>query len=80
MKGGLYDAVQLTYDLRENFDVFCSVVVYPVIPKGQIILRIIPTAAHTDNDIDDTLAAFSAIREKLENKLYPQEMPKVMMA
>ena len=79
MKGGLYDAVQLTYDLRENYDVFCSVVVYPVIPKGQIILRIIPTAIHTDKDIEDTLAAFSAVRTKLENKLYPQEMPKVSM-
>lgn len=77
MKGGLYDAVQLTYDLRENFNIFCSVVVYPVIPKGQIELRIIPTAAHTDEDIDLTLAAFSAIREKLEKKLYPQEMPQV---
>ncbi|MBX2907122.1 MAG: aminotransferase class I/II-fold pyridoxal phosphate-dependent enzyme [Taibaiella sp.] len=77
MKGGLYDAVQLTYDLRENFDIFCSVVVYPVIPKGQIELRIIPTAAHTDKDIEETLAAFSAIREKLEKKLYPQEMPQV---
>ena len=75
MKGGLFDAVQLTFDMRENFDIFCSVVVYPVIPKGQIILRIIPTAMHTDNDIDDTLAAFTAIREKVENKLYPQEMP-----
>jgi zinc protease len=52
MKGGLYDAVQLTHDMRENFDIFCSVVVYPVIPKGQIELRIIPTAAHTDEDID----------------------------
>ncbi len=80
MKGGLYDAVQLTFDLRENYDIFCSVVVYPVIPKGMIILRIIPTASHTDNDIDDTLAAFSAVREKLENKLYPQEMPNVVMA
>ena len=80
MKGGLYDAVQLTYDLRENYDIFCSVVVYPVIPKGMIILRIIPTASHTDNDIDDTLAAFSAVREKLESKLYPQEMPNVVMA
>jgi glycine C-acetyltransferase len=75
MKGGLFDAVQLTFDMRENFDIFCSVVVYPVIPKGQIILRIIPTAMHTDQDIDDTLAAFTAIRDKLENKLYPQEMP-----
>jgi glycine C-acetyltransferase len=77
MKGGLYDAVQLTYDLRENYNIFCSVVVYPVIPKGQIELRIIPTAAHTDEDVDLTLAAFSAIREKLEKKLYPQEMPQV---
>ncbi len=77
MKGGLYDAVQLTYDLRENYHIFCSVVVYPVIPKGQIELRIIPTAAHTDQDIDETLAAFDAVRHKLENKLYPQEMPNV---
>ncbi|NCX95040.1 MAG: aminotransferase class I/II-fold pyridoxal phosphate-dependent enzyme [Chitinophagia bacterium] len=75
MKGGLYDAVQLTHDLRENYDIFCSVVVYPVIPKGQIELRIIPTAAHTEQDIEETLAAFAAVRHKLENKLYPQEMP-----
>jgi len=74
MKGNLYDAVQLTYDLRENHNVFCSVVVYPVIPKGQIILRIIPTAVHTDEDIDLTLSAFSSVRDKLENNLYPQEM------
>ena len=79
LKGGLYDAVQLTYDLRENFDIFCSVIVYPVIPKGQIELRIIPTAAHTDQDIDETLAAFDQVRHKLENKLYAQEMPKVEM-
>lgn len=80
LKGGLYEATQLTYDLRENYDIFCSVVVYPVIPKGQIELRIIPTAAHTDEDIDLTLAAFSAVREKLEKKLYPQEMPTVELA
>ncbi|HQE12947.1 MAG TPA: aminotransferase class I/II-fold pyridoxal phosphate-dependent enzyme [Flavipsychrobacter sp.] len=75
MAGGLYDAVQLVFDLRENYNIFCSVVVYPVIPKGQIILRLIPTAAHTDEDIDLTLKAFSAVRTKLENKEYPQEMP-----
>jgi glycine C-acetyltransferase len=46
-----------------------------VIPKGLIILRIIPTAAHTDEDIDITLAAFSELRQKLEDKVYPQEMP-----
>lgn len=75
MAGGLFDATQLIHDMRENYNIFCSVVVYPVIPKGQIILRLIPTAAHTDEDIDLTLDAFSALREKLEQKLYPQEMP-----
>ncbi len=75
MAGGLFDATQLIHDMRENYNIFCSVVVYPVIPKGQIILRLIPTAAHTDEDIDQTLEAFSALREKLEKKMYPQEMP-----
>ncbi len=75
MAGGLFDATQLIHDMRENYNIFCSVVVYPVIPKGQIILRLIPTAAHTDEDIDLTLEAFSALREKLEKKMYPQEMP-----
>jgi glycine C-acetyltransferase len=80
LQGGLYDAVQVTYDLRENYNIFCSVVVYPVIPKGQIELRIIPTATHTDADIDETLTAFSIVRGKLEKKLYPQEMPQVTEA
>ncbi len=75
MSGGLFDATQLIHDMRENFHIFCSVVVYPVIPKGQIMLRLIPTAAHTDEDIDQTLAAFSTLNKKLENKEYPQEMP-----
>ncbi len=75
MKGGLFDATQLIFDMRENYNIFCSVVVYPVIPKGQIILRLIPTAAHTDEDIDLTLKAFSELRDKVEQKLYPQEMP-----
>lgn len=75
MKGGLFDATQMIFDMRENYNIFCSVVVYPVIPKGLIILRIIPTAAHTDEDIDITLAAFSELRKKLEDKVYPQEMP-----
>jgi glycine C-acetyltransferase len=77
MKGGLFDATQLILDMRENYNIFCSVVVYPVIPKGLIILRIIPTAAHTDEDVDITLEAFSALREKIEQKLYPQEMPAI---
>ncbi|HTM67493.1 MAG TPA: aminotransferase class I/II-fold pyridoxal phosphate-dependent enzyme [Flavipsychrobacter sp.] len=80
MQGGLFDATQLVFDLRENYNIFCSVVVYPVIPKGQIILRLIPTAAHTDEDIDQTLAAFSAVRDKLVNKEYPQEMPTLKAA
>ena len=77
MSGGLFDATQLIHDMRENFNIFCSVVVYPVIPKGQIMLRIIPTAVHTDEDIELTLTAFSALQEKLDKKLYPQEMPKI---
>jgi glycine C-acetyltransferase len=80
MKGGLFDATHLILDMRENYNIFCSVVVYPVIPKGMIILRIIPTAAHTDEDIDLTLEAFSALRDKIANKVYPQEMPVIEMA
>ncbi|MBA3829058.1 MAG: aminotransferase class I/II-fold pyridoxal phosphate-dependent enzyme [Taibaiella sp.] len=77
MSGGLFDATQLIHDMRENYNIFCSVVVYPVIPKGHIILRLIPTAAHTDADIDETLVAFSALQEKLSKKSYPQEMPNI---
>lgn len=80
MHGGLFDATQLIFDMRENYNIFCSVVVYPVIPKGQIILRLIPTAAHTDEDIDQTLQAFSELRDKITNKLYPQEMPDIKSA
>ncbi|MBS1772315.1 MAG: aminotransferase class I/II-fold pyridoxal phosphate-dependent enzyme [Bacteroidetes bacterium] len=80
MHGGLFDATQLIFDMRENYNIFCSVVVYPVIPKGQIILRLIPTAAHTDEDIDVTLNAFSELRDKITNKLYPQEMPDIKSA
>ena len=57
-------------DLRENYGIFLSIVVYPVIPKGIILLRMIPTASHTLADIEETLAAFEAIREKLVNGTY----------
>lgn len=77
LSGGIYEATQMIYDLRENYNIFCSVVVYPVIPKGQIMLRLIPTAAHTDEDIDTTLTAFSEVREKLATNAYPQELPSV---
>jgi len=60
----------LVKDLRENYGVFTSIVVYPVIPKGLILLRMIPTATHTMEDIDITLEAFSGIRERLENGTY----------
>lgn len=75
----LYEITQLTFDLRENHHVFCSVVVYPVIPKGLIMLRLIPTAVHTDEDIDHTLKAFEDVRTKLDTKAYPAEMPKQLM-
>ncbi|MDY8135534.1 aminotransferase class I/II-fold pyridoxal phosphate-dependent enzyme [Aquimarina sp. 2201CG5-10] len=70
LKGSIPEAMALVKDLRENHGVFCSIVVYPVIPKGLILLRLIPTASHTMEDIDETLKAFSAIRETLENGTY----------
>ncbi|MBT8219056.1 MAG: pyridoxal phosphate-dependent aminotransferase family protein [Bacteroidia bacterium] len=73
LKGTVADATQLTYDLRENHGVFCSIVIYPVIPKGMIILRLIPTAYHTKEDIDQTITAFLAIKEKLESNAYSSE-------
>jgi glycine C-acetyltransferase len=77
MESGVTDAAQLVVDLRENYHIFCSMVMYPVIPKGHLILRLIPTAVHTDEDIRETLDAFSAVREKLEKGLYPKEIPQV---
>lgn len=70
LKGDIPEAMAMVNDLRENYGVFCSIVVYPVIPRGLIILRLIPTATHTQEDIDETIAAFSGIREKLENGTY----------
>jgi len=65
MQGGIPEAANMVFDLRENYGIFCSMVVYPVIPKGQILLRIIPTAEHTLEDVKETIAAFAAVREKL---------------
>jgi len=75
MHGGLEEATNLIYDLRENHNLFCSVVVYPVIPKGEIILRIIPTAAHTLEDVEFTMDAFKAIRSKLAAGEYKRPIP-----
>ena len=66
MKGSVGEATQLVFDLRENHGIFCSVVVYPVVPKGMMILRLIPTSNHTQEDIDLTLTAFEAVKSKLE--------------
>jgi glycine C-acetyltransferase len=66
MKGDVPEATAMVMDLRENYGIFCSIVVYPVIPKGHIIYRLIPTAVHTDADIEATLAAFEATKKKLD--------------
>lgn len=70
LNGSIPEAMALVKDLRENHGIFCSIVVYPVIPKGLILLRMIPTATHTLEDVAITLDAFSAIRERLENGTY----------
>lgn len=73
MQGGIPEAANLVFDLRENYGIFCSMVVYPVIPKGQILLRIIPTAVHTLEDVKETINAFAAVREKLAAGKYDRE-------
>ena len=70
LNGSIPEATNLIYDLRENFNVFCSMVVYPVVPKGMIILRLIPTASHTIEDVNYTLECFSKIAGKLKSGDY----------
>ena len=70
LKGDVPEAMVLVKDLREKYNIFCSIVVYPVIPKGLILLRLIPTSTHNSDDIRETLAAFTAIRDKLQNGVY----------
>ena len=70
LKGSVPEAMALVKDLRENHKIFCSIVVYPVIPKGLILLRLIPTASHNFDDIKETLEAFSSIRERLVTGVY----------
>lgn len=72
LKGDLNEATSLTMDLRENYSIFCSIVVYPVIPKGLIELRLIPTAMHTLEDVNFTLEAFSKVSEKLKAGYYKE--------
>ncbi len=73
MKGGVEEATHMVTDLRENYNIFCSIVVYPVIPKGHIIYRLIPTAVHTDEDIRLTLKAFEETKKKLDDGAYKSE-------
>lgn len=73
MKGDLPEATGMVMDLRENYNIFCSVVVFPVIPKGQIIFRLIPTGAHTDEDTELTLQAFEETKKKLDAGAYKAE-------
>ncbi len=70
LNGAIPEATALTLDLRENYDIFCSIVVYPVVPKDVIMLRLIPTAVHTIADVDRTIKAFKEVKEKLEAGKY----------
>lgn len=77
LEGSPVEASLLIKDIREHYRIFTSVVVYPVIPKGMILLRLIPTASHTDKDIEETLHAFESVREKLVNGVYKEEEEKL---
>jgi glycine C-acetyltransferase len=80
MHGSVPEATAVVHDLRENYKIFCSVVVYPVIPKGMILLRLIPTAVHTLENVEETIVAFSEIREKLKAGTYANLQNIVAMA
>ena len=73
LKGSLGEATNITFDLRENYGIFCSIVVYPVVPKDVIMLRLIPTAVHTDEDVDYTIETFQKVLEKLKAGEYHSE-------
>ncbi|HEX5167662.1 MAG TPA: aminotransferase class I/II-fold pyridoxal phosphate-dependent enzyme [Cyclobacteriaceae bacterium] len=72
-KGGVGEAANMAMDLRETYGIFCSVVIYPVVPKHVIMFRIIPTASHTFDDVDETLKAFSLLKAKLDSGFYHKE-------
>ena len=73
-KCALTQVTQLIYDLRENYNIFCSVVIYPVVPRDVVMLRLIPTAAHSLEDVEYTVKAFSEIKRKVDNNEYPYQM------
>jgi glycine C-acetyltransferase len=74
LKCALTQVTQLIYDLRENYNIFCSVVIYPVVPKDVVMLRLIPTAAHSLEDVDYTVNAFKEIKRKIDNNVYPEKI------
>jgi glycine C-acetyltransferase len=74
MKSGVPQATQMIYDLRENYGIFCSVVIYPVVPRDVVMLRLIPTAAHTLEDVEFTVKAFREIKSKVDNNEYPDKL------
>ena len=74
LKGGVTEASQVTHDLRKNYNIFCSIVIYPVVPKDVIMLRLIPTAMHSLEDVEYTVKAFKEIKRKLDNNEYPKEL------
>jgi len=74
MKSGVPQATQMVYDLRENYGIFCSVVIYPVVPKDVVMLRLIPTAAHTLKDVEYTVSAFKEIKAKVDNNEYSDRL------
>lgn len=77
LSGEVPEATHVVYDLRENYRIFCSIVVYPVIPKGMLLLRLIPTSTHTEEDIERTVTAFKAIRDNLTSGEYKKRELKV---
>lgn len=74
LEGDIPEATQITHDLRENYGIFCSIVTYPVVPKGVILLRLIPTAVHSIDDVEYTIKAFSEVKQRLDNGEYSKEM------
>ena len=73
LSGGVGEATNLTVDLRKNYGIFCSIVTYPVVPKGVIMLRLIPTAVHTNDDVEKTINAFKEVKDKLFSGAYESE-------
>ncbi len=79
LEGETEEAMAMVYDMRENFRIFTSIVIYPVIPKGMMILRLIPTAVHTFKDIDETIEGFKEIKKRLDAGIYKEQAAKYMV-